>query len=99
MGGERIQATLQVIPNAFELFGVDFLISWNQLEKQPFAVKLLEFNSEPAIEQTGKRLHWILEDLFAGICEAFVLPRVGAVKENLRCSELFTKCCSMEIPR
>lgn len=31
---------------------------------QPY---LLEINSEPAIELTGPRLTWILEDLFASI--------------------------------
>jgi tubulin---tyrosine ligase len=30
-------------------------------------VKLLEINAEPAIELTGPRLTWILEDLFVSI--------------------------------
>ncbi|KAF9240930.1 tubulin-tyrosine ligase family-domain-containing protein [Melanogaster broomeanus] len=51
----------QPLPNAFELYGVDFLVSH---EPAGFQVKLLEINSEPAIELTGPRLTWILEDLF-----------------------------------
>jgi tubulin---tyrosine ligase len=32
-----------------------------------YEVKLLEINAEPAIELTGPRLTWILEDLFISI--------------------------------
>lgn len=39
-----------------------------------FQVKLLEINSEPAIELTGRRLHGILEDLFVAIEQVAVLP-------------------------
>jgi tubulin---tyrosine ligase len=37
-------------------------------------VHLLEFNSEPAIELTGPRLTWILEDLFVAIGKVCVEP-------------------------
>jgi tubulin--tyrosine ligase len=37
-------------------------------------VKLLEFNAEPAIELTGPRLSWILEDLFRAIGKVCVVP-------------------------
>jgi len=40
----------QPLPNAFELYGADFLVSH---EPTGFQVKLLEMNSEPAIELTG----------------------------------------------
>ena len=39
-----------------------------------FRVKLLEINAEPAIELTGPRLTWILEDLFKSIAEVAVRP-------------------------
>lgn len=39
-----------------------------------FQVKLLEVNSEPAIELTGPRLTWILEDLFKSIAKTCVAP-------------------------
>ena len=35
---------------------------------------LLEMNAEPAIELTGPRLTWILEDLFVAIGQVCVAP-------------------------
>ncbi|KAH7921796.1 tubulin-tyrosine ligase [Leucogyrophana mollusca] len=71
----------QPLPNAFELYGVDFLVSHAQSasvsEDARFEVKLLEINSEPAIELTGPRLTWILEDLFSAIGKVCVRPFVG----------------------
>ncbi|EPQ60840.1 TTL-domain-containing protein [Gloeophyllum trabeum ATCC 11539] len=62
----------QPLPNAFELFGVDFLVSHPTSSDAtpsscPYTVTLLELNAEPAIEMTGPRLHWLLEGLFRGI--------------------------------
>lgn len=37
-------------------------------------VKLLEINAEPAIELTGARLTWILEDLFVAIGKVCIAP-------------------------
>jgi tubulin--tyrosine ligase len=65
----------QPLPNAFELFGVDFLVSH---ELGSFQVKLLEVNAEPAIELTGPRLTWILEDLFRSMADVLVKPFVYA---------------------
>lgn len=39
-----------------------------------FQVKLLEINAEPAIELTGPRLAWILEELFLDIGNVCVGP-------------------------
>ncbi|KAG6878429.1 hypothetical protein C0993_007030 [Termitomyces sp. T159_Od127] len=72
--GETFKAALenpvhfQPLPNAFELYGIDFLVAMSTASGQPqFQVKLLEINAEPAIELTGPRLTWILEDLFVSI--------------------------------
>ncbi len=64
------------------------------ITEKKFQVKLLEINSEPAIELTGPRLTWILEDLFKGIAKTCVEPffgkdgpaqlKVGEAKEHLR---------------
>lgn len=64
------------MPNAFELYGVDFLVSHGPPGETSgkYQVKLLEFNSEPAIEMTGSRLRWILEDLFEAIAKTCVEP-------------------------
>lgn len=47
-----------------------------------YQVKLLEINAEPAIELTGPRLNWILEDLFVSIGTICVEPFV-TMKEAL----------------
>ncbi|KAK0208593.1 tubulin-tyrosine ligase [Desarmillaria ectypa] len=64
----------QALPNAFELFGVDFLIAHQSSSDTPSQIQLLEVNSEPAIELTGPRLTWILEDLFVSIGRVCVQP-------------------------
>ena len=70
------------MPNAFELYGVDFLIAHVRVPgSAPFQVKLLELNAEPAIEMTGARLTWVLEDLFTSIGIVCVGPFVKGGKE------------------
>jgi len=94
----------QPLPNAFELFGVDFLVTHHSSasSSRKYQVHLLEVNSEPAIELTGPRLTWILEDLFCAIGKVCVAPffdpvigeekwEVGQTKENLR------KCMDVEV--
>ncbi|KAI0094710.1 tubulin-tyrosine ligase family-domain-containing protein [Irpex rosettiformis] len=100
----------QPVPNAFELYGVDFLVSHVPVtshadSSRRFLLSLLEFNSEPAIEMTGPRLTWILEDLFVGIAKTCVTPffqadskeatgaqwKVGETKENM------TKCWETQV--
>ncbi|KAJ2919037.1 hypothetical protein MD484_g1392, partial [Candolleomyces efflorescens] len=107
--GETFQAAVdspvhfQALPNAFELYGVDFLVADNRLNENGssrFQVKLLEINSEPAIELTGPRLTWILEDLFKSIAKNCVAPffapedseawPVGATRSHFR------KCLDVE---
>ncbi|KIK94873.1 hypothetical protein PAXRUDRAFT_141986 [Paxillus rubicundulus Ve08.2h10] len=66
-------------PNAFELYGVDFLVSH---EPGAFQVKLLEINSEPAIELTGPRLTWILDELFKAIGVVCIQPFVGGASRG-----------------
>ncbi|KDR85150.1 hypothetical protein GALMADRAFT_218231 [Galerina marginata CBS 339.88] len=93
----------QALPNAFELFGVDFLVNHapNHASNK-FQVKILEINAEPAIELTGPRLTWILEDLFASTAKVCVEPfftgkkdeqswGIGEVKYN------FVKCMDENI--
>jgi len=67
------------------MYGVDFLVSHSAgspSEELKFQVKLLEINAEPAIELTGPRLTWILEDLFCSIAKVAIEPFVaGEIKE------------------
>ncbi|KAI9512798.1 TTL-domain-containing protein [Russula earlei] len=71
----------QPLPNAFELYGVDFLVEHiaSESPQQQFQVKLLEINAEPAIELTGPRLTWILKDLFDAVAYVCVDPFVRDV--------------------
>ncbi|KAG7099371.1 hypothetical protein E1B28_001227 [Marasmius oreades] len=94
----RDPINFQPIPNAFELFGVDFLVTHSASDTVPWQVNLLEVNAEPAIELTGPRLKWILEDLFLAMGKACVEPfiterkvddwPVGEARNNLiKCLE------------
>ena len=73
-----------------------------------YQVKLLEINAEPAIELTGSRLAWILEELFVDIGKVCVEPffngsstasqndshwPVGETRRNL------VKCLDTEVRR
>ncbi|KAJ8084194.1 putative tubulin--tyrosine ligase pby1 [Marasmius tenuissimus] len=70
----RDPINFQPLPNAFELFGVDFLVTHTTNDAGRWQVKLLEINAEPAIELTGPRLKWILEDLFIAMAKVCVRP-------------------------
>ena len=66
---------------------MDFLVQHNPTSDsapgtQPFIVKLLEINAEPAIELTGPRLAWILEDLFVAIGKRCVQPFLDGRREG-----------------
>jgi len=83
----------QPLPNAFELFGVDFVVACENSKLQPY---LLEINSEPAIELTGPRLTWILEDLFERIARVVVGPYLETAKPLER-DEYLVKCLEVEV--
>ncbi|KAI0274711.1 tubulin-tyrosine ligase [Gloeopeniophorella convolvens] len=83
---ETFKAALQLpihfqpLANAFELYGVDFLVGYVPSSPQfKIQVKLLEINAEPAIELTGPRLTWILEDLFKSMAQVCVDPFIRDV--------------------
>jgi len=91
----------QPLPNAFELFGADFLLT-RPSSSSALQVNLLELNAEPAIELTGPRLTWILGDLFKSIGQHIVVPffdraitsnpwKVGESRSSLR------KCLEVEV--
>ncbi|KAK0233470.1 tubulin-tyrosine ligase [Armillaria fumosa] len=73
----------QALPNVFELFGVDFLVTHQPSPGALFQIQLLEINSEPAIELTGPRLSWILEDLFVSIGRVCVQPFFTKRKDEM----------------
>ncbi|EJU01968.1 hypothetical protein DACRYDRAFT_107694 [Dacryopinax primogenitus] len=79
------QVHFQPLPNAFELFGCDLLVSLrppvavpcsgaSQHNEGKFLIHLLEINACPDVEQTGTRLNGVIEDLVGGIVQDIVVP-------------------------
>ncbi|EEB06840.1 tubulin-tyrosine ligase [Schizosaccharomyces japonicus yFS275] len=58
----------QTLDNAFEIFGVDLLISSDQ------TVSLLEVNAYPDFRQTGDQLSGVIERLFLSVMKTIVCP-------------------------
>ncbi|CAZ83136.1 unnamed protein product [Tuber melanosporum] len=67
--GQRVH--FQTLPNAFEIFGLDFMIDTDT------NVYLLEVNSYPDFKQTGDKFSGLIEGLFEGVVEVAVTPFVG----------------------
>ncbi|BGP12675.1 hypothetical protein JCM10213_008812 [Rhodosporidiobolus nylandii] len=61
-------SSFQALPNAFEIFGVDFLVS------DTFQVSLLEINACPDFGQTGAALQSIIDHLFSCTLSVAVKP-------------------------
>ncbi|CAI1916094.1 hypothetical protein SEUBUCD646_0D03070 [Saccharomyces eubayanus] len=58
----------QPLPNAFETYGVDFLVD------SDYEVKLLEINAFPDFKQTGKDLKDLIDELFDDTVKYCVAP-------------------------
>ncbi|ODV93422.1 hypothetical protein PACTADRAFT_52014 [Pachysolen tannophilus NRRL Y-2460] len=58
----------QPIPNAFEIYGIDFLVDEN------LNCYLLEVNSYPDFKQTGEDLKTVISGLFEGVVDKCVVP-------------------------
>ncbi|TGZ80083.1 sure-like protein [Ascodesmis nigricans] len=72
--GQRIH--FQAIPNAFEVFGIDFVV------KEDATVWLLEVNAYPDFGQTGDELRGVVEGVMGGIVREVVKPFFVGVKET-----------------
>lgn len=60
---------MQTLPNAFELFGVDYLVD------KEHQVYLLEINSYPDFRQTGQRLtDHVVGGLFREVTRQIICP-------------------------
>ncbi|EST04899.1 Tubulin-tyrosine ligase/Tubulin polyglutamylase [Kalmanozyma brasiliensis GHG001] len=75
----------QLWPNAFEVFGVDLLVGYDDSTSgtgghkegafsDELKVWLLEVNAQPDFAQTGARLSAVIDRLFERVCEIAVLP-------------------------
>ncbi|KAI7869888.1 tubulin-tyrosine ligase family-domain-containing protein [Spinellus fusiger] len=63
--------TFQALPNAFELFGIDFLID------EEMNVYFLEANAFPDFKQTGSQLQHIIQELFNATVKTAIEPFFG----------------------
>ncbi|KAI5451833.1 putative tubulin--tyrosine ligase pby1, variant 2 [Naganishia albida] len=69
---------LQLMPNAFEIFGVDLLLSFDGSDSQSTPIiSLLEFNASPDFTQSGNRLRKELGGAFQGVIKLVVAPFFG----------------------
>lgn len=68
----------QPLPNAFEIFGFDFLLSAPVNPSESIQPVLLEVNSGPDFAQTGDALHGVIDRLFANVLTLAVRGREGA---------------------
>ncbi|KDE06070.1 tubulin-tyrosine ligase [Microbotryum lychnidis-dioicae p1A1 Lamole] len=60
--------SFQALPNAFEIFGLDFLVD------DELRVSLLEVNACPDFGQTGPKLQSVIDHLFASTLDELVIP-------------------------
>ncbi|KAF2727684.1 tubulin-tyrosine ligase [Polyplosphaeria fusca] len=65
----------QPLPNAFELFGLDFLVGVNG--NGTLAAYLLEVNAFPDFRQTGEELKGLVQGLFEGVVDVGIAPFFG----------------------
>ncbi|USP74046.1 uncharacterized protein yc1106_01320 [Curvularia clavata] len=70
----------QPLPNAFEIFGLDFMVS---VEKESGELRtwLLEVNAFPDFRQTGGELQGLVQGLMDGVVDVGIRPFFG-LKEN-----------------
>lgn len=82
----------QPLQNAFEAYGLDFLVSAD-LNKQT-GVTLLEVNAYPDFRQTGNDLKNLIDEFFCGVISKAVLPLIGNEEEE---SENMSKVLDISI--
>ncbi|WVQ95917.1 hypothetical protein IAU59_003016 [Kwoniella sp. CBS 9459] len=84
-GAECGSFGLQFMPNAFEIFGVDLILSFPEKTSTSHSstdlpiptVALLEFNASPDFHQSGDRLRPDLLEMFKGVIRISVVPFFG----------------------
>ncbi|KAI9012519.1 tubulin-tyrosine ligase family-domain-containing protein [Phycomyces nitens] len=80
--------TFQAMPNAFELFGIDFMMD------QDLGVYFLEANAFPDFKQTGAKLQHVIQELFDATTKTAIEPFFG---ENTGGSDKFVKVFEKEL--
>ena len=81
----------QLLPNAFEAYGLDFLVSEDITREK--GVSLLEVNAYPDFRQTGSELKGLIEEFFDGVMSKSVIPLTGG---DIQTAENMTKVLEMD---
>jgi hypothetical protein len=76
----------QPLPNAFEIFGLDFMCSIDQ-ETGGVRTWLLEVNAFPDFRQTGEECMGVVEGLFEGVVGVVVGGMMGGKVTDQECKE------------
>jgi hypothetical protein len=70
----------QPLPNAFEIFGLDFMVSVE--EDGELRCWLMEVNAFPDFRQTGEEFSGMIEGLFEGVVDVGIKPSFGVEREE-----------------
>lgn len=87
----------QPLPNAFELFGLDFMVSIE--DDGQLRTWLLEVNAFPDFRQTGDELKGMVEGLFEGVIDVGIAPFFGVEKKDGEAAENLVKVLDIDLGR
>lgn len=82
----------QPLPNAFEVFGLDFVVDASGTSF------LLEVNAFPDFKQTGREMDYVIKGLWEGVIEKAVVP-FFAGKEAEKDVPDMVMCCDIDLGR
>ncbi|KAL7270134.1 putative tubulin--tyrosine ligase pby1 [Rhizina undulata] len=88
---EGMRVHFQTLPNAFEVFGLDFILDEDR------NVYLLEVNSYPDFKQTGKELSGLIDGLFENVVEVAVKPFFEDAAKVHEGTEKMVKALDLEL--
>jgi tubulin---tyrosine ligase len=83
----------QALPNAFELFGLDFLVDANG------TAWLLEVNAFPDFRQTGDELRGLVQGLFEDVVDVAIKPFFGIEEGSPQGTERMRKVLDLDLGR
>jgi len=87
----------QPLPNAFEIFGLDFMVSVE--DDGSLNTWLLEINAFPDFRQTGDELKGLVEGLFEGVVDKAVVPFFGCDSSDVKEDDDMVKVLDIDLGR
>ncbi|KAF2202380.1 TTL-domain-containing protein [Delitschia confertaspora ATCC 74209] len=87
----------QPLPNAFELYGVDFMVGKD--ENGNLTTYLLEVNAFPDFKQTGEDLKELVAGLFEEVADVAVKPFFGLGDEGSRGTQRMERVLDIDLGR